>query len=78
MLVATCPSREELVDYAVGKLSDEDADALAAHLDGCPSCQAELAALPEADDSLIGRLREPSSSDPFLDESGLRLGRGPG
>ena len=58
MLVATCPSREELVDYAVGKLSDEDADALAAHLDGCPSCQAELAALPEADDSLVGRLRE--------------------
>ena len=70
MLVATCPSREELLDYAVGGLSEEAADALASHLEGCQSCQAELAALPEPDDALIARLREPLSSDPFLDEPG--------
>ena len=69
MLVATCPSREELLDYAVGKLSDEAAEALAGHLDTCPACEAQLAALPDADDSLVARLREPATSDPYLDES---------
>jgi RND family efflux transporter MFP subunit len=68
MLVATCPTHEELLDYAVGKLSEEAADALAGHLDSCANCQAELAALPDADDTLVGRLRGPLPSDPILDE----------
>ena len=68
MLVATCPSREELLDYAVGKLSDEAAESLAGHLDSCENCQAELAALSDADDTLVARLRGPLPADPILDE----------
>ena len=68
MLVATCPSREELLDYAVGKLSDEAAESLAGHLDSGENCQAELAAFSDADDTLVARLRGPLPSDPFLDE----------
>ncbi len=68
MLVATCPSREELIDYAVGKLSDEAAESLASHLDSCENCQAELAALSDADDTLVARLRDPLLPDPILDE----------
>ena len=68
MLVATCPSREELLDYAVGKLSDEAAASQAGHLDSCENCQAELAALSDADDTLVARLRGPLPADPILDE----------
>ncbi len=68
MPVATCPCREELIDYAVGKLSEASSDALASHIEACPDCQAELAALPEPDDTLVARLRGPEASDPFLDE----------
>ena len=68
MLVATCPSREELLDFAVGKLSDEAAEFLAGHLDSCENCQAELAAFSDAEDTLVARLRGPLPPDPFLDE----------
>ena len=68
MLVATCPSPEELLDFAVGKLSDEAAESLAGHLDSCENCQAELAALPDAEDTLVARLRGPLPPDPILDE----------
>jgi RND family efflux transporter MFP subunit len=70
MSIATCPSREELIDYVVGKLPDEASNTLANHLDTCPDCQAELATLPEPNDTLIARLRGPVPSDPFLEEPG--------
>jgi uncharacterized protein (TIGR03067 family) len=70
MPAVLCPSREELLEYAVGKLPDDASDTLADHLDGCPACQAQLAALPEADDTLVARLRGPVEADPFAEESG--------
>jgi len=68
--IASCPSRAELMEYSVGKLSNEASDTLANHLDSCPSCQAELDALPEPDDTLVARLRAPVAADPFLEEPG--------
>ena len=70
MPVATCPSREELMDYVVGKLPDEASDTVASHLDACPDCQAKLATLPEPDDTLVARLRGPVLPDPFAEEPG--------
>jgi RND family efflux transporter MFP subunit len=70
MSIATCPSREELMNYVVGKLDDDASDALANHLDSCPDCQAELATLPDPDDTLIARLRGPIPPDPFWEEPG--------
>jgi len=71
MPVAICPSREDLMDYAVGRLADDASNALAGHLDCCPHCQAELATLPEPDDTLVARLRGPVPPDPFVQEAGL-------
>jgi len=71
MPVATCPSREDLMDYAVGKLADHALNSLAGHLDSCPHCQAELAMLPEPDDTLVARLRGPVSAEPFIEETGF-------
>ena len=68
MPVSLCPDRNELLDYLVGRLSDPASDVLADHLDGCRRCQAELATIPEAEDTLVGRLRQPMAADPYLEE----------
>ena len=68
MSVPDCPSREELFDYAVGRLSDDASDVLASHLDSCSTCQTMLATLDDADDSLVARLRSPVPDDPLLAE----------
>ena len=70
MLAAVCPTRQELMDGAVGKLSNEDLDGLSKHLETCPHCQAELATLPEPDDALVARLRGPAPPDPYEAEPG--------
>ena len=68
MPTATCPDRQQLSDYLVGKLPDDASDALASHLESCPECQAGLATLADADDTLVARLRGPVAPDPFLNE----------
>jgi RND family efflux transporter MFP subunit len=68
MATALCPSCVELNDYAVGKLSDRESESVASHLDACPECQAALAGLQEAEDSLVAGLRGPFTADPFWEE----------
>ena len=73
MLAAVCPTRQELMEYTVGKLSHEDSDGLSKHLDACPQCQAELATLPEPDDTLVAGLRGPAPPDPYQSEPGCEV-----
>jgi RND family efflux transporter MFP subunit len=68
MTLALCPTREELQDYIRGKMPDDASDSLAEHLDGCLQCQAELAALPDSDDTLIAQLQSPETPDPYVVE----------
>ena len=77
MPLPDCPSRDELFDYAVGRLSDDASDVLASHLDACSTCQAMLATLQDANDSLVARLRRPVPDDPLLaePECGVALAR---
>ena len=69
MSIATCPKRGEWIDYLAGKLSEETSDSLADHLESCPDCQADIAALPDTDDTLVALLRGDATPDPYLDES---------
>ncbi len=69
MSATTCPDREELFDYAVGRLSDEASHSVAEHLESCQTCQAGLATFDDADDTLVARLRQPDDEDPYLQES---------
>ncbi len=77
MSVPDCPSREELFDYAVGRLSDEASDVLSAHLEACSTCQTMLATVNDTSDSLVARLRLPVADDPLLaePECGVALAR---
>ena len=63
------PSREELLAYAVGKLSDADSQRVAAFVESDPECQAVLATLDGTEDTLVGRLRLPPVDDPYEAES---------
>ncbi|MHC4180291.1 MAG: serine/threonine-protein kinase, partial [Planctomycetota bacterium] len=69
MSATTCPSRDELFDYVVGRLSDEDSDGVSEHLELCESCQAGLATFDDADDTLVAQLRLPDDEDPYQGES---------
>ena len=68
MVTASCPSRQTLLQYSIGMLSDEQSDGLAGHLDSCPDCQATIVTLEDAEDTLIGRLRMPMGSESCLAE----------
>jgi RND family efflux transporter MFP subunit len=67
----TCPSREILLQYSLGLVSEEQSKDLAGHLDACPDCQATIMTLDDADDTLIGRLRTPLSGESVLAEPQL-------
>jgi RND family efflux transporter MFP subunit len=68
MSAPSCPSRETLLQYSIGLLSNQQSDDLAGHLESCPDCQATITTLEDAEDTLIGRLRTPSGSESCLAE----------
>ena len=58
MPTLTCPSRDELLAYVVGRLPDETAECIAAHLESCPDCQASLITLDDSNDTFLAQLRQ--------------------
>ena len=85
MIATACPARQDLTDYALGKLPDDRSETIAAHLSTCLACQETLRAYDDATDPLIASLRTPLVEDPYTQESGCReaialveaIGRGP-
>lgn len=51
-MAATCPPKNTLSRFAAGRLSSEDIDEIAAHLETCGACQAELETVGDQDDLL--------------------------
>ena len=50
------PTDQTLHAYGLGKLDDASAEAVNAHLEGCPDCRQRVAAL--TSDTFLGRLRD--------------------
>jgi len=48
-----CPSHQKLVDLLLGRLPDEEAEAVAAHLDECSGCSDTVASLDESTSRLV-------------------------
>src|SRR6476620_4688567 len=63
------PPRENLAAYAVGTLPEPKAEAIEGHLSNCPSCDATLAGLQGACDTVIEKLRQGAPADPFAGEA---------
>ena len=68
MVTTSCPSRDTLLQFSIGMLTDQQSDELAGHLDSCPDCQATILTLEDAEDTLIGRLRTPSGGESYSAE----------
>ncbi len=68
MSTATCPSREELSSYVLGRLAGEAWEAVRAHLESCPDCEAALATFDDADDTLVAQIRRGPAAGPYLQE----------
>ncbi|HLA84150.1 MAG TPA: protein kinase [Thermoguttaceae bacterium] len=63
------PGREELLAYALGKLSDAESDRISEFVERDPECRAILETLDVADDTLAGGLKRPVEDDPYDVES---------
>jgi uncharacterized protein (TIGR03067 family) len=68
MSTVTCPNREELSAYVLGRLSEEALETVASHLEGCTQCAAALADVDDSDDTLVARLRRGLAAAPYLEE----------
>ena len=76
MTTTTCPSHEDLTEYLSGRLGAADWDDIGEHLEACPECQAMLATLDAAGDTLVAALRRAAPKDPYFDESQCRVAIG--
>src|SRR6516165_4397982 len=57
MYSLTCPDRQELIGYFLGKLPEEALDRIVAHVDACAECRSTLDSLSEVPDSLLPQLK---------------------
>jgi eukaryotic-like serine/threonine-protein kinase len=58
----TCPSLERLQAFQQGRLPEQEVDAVAEHLEGCPSCEELAQRLDSATDDLLIALRNPGAA----------------
>jgi len=69
-----CPDHTDWVLYAAGELDEPRRTALAAHLDGCDACRAEVAALARGLAALEALEREPAMRPEAFETFRRRLG----
>ena len=66
---ANCFDSPTLKDYLLGKLSDEQSDVVSSHLEACLNCEATVAELDRASDTLTNGLRLPAlTAEPQTDD----------
>lgn len=63
-----CPAREELSEFAVGRLSEESSGHIAAHLETCAKCEEAVTSLNISSDSLVAQLRVPPAENRYTGE----------
>ena len=70
----SCFPREQLAEFAYGKVSADQLDVISAHVDTCVSCQATVASLAEEPDSFVDALQAlPHEEAEPADESACQL-----
>ena len=67
---ANCFDAPTLKNYLLGKLSDDQSDVVAMHLEACLNCEATVAELDRASDTLTSGLRLPAmAAEPATDDA---------
>ncbi len=72
-----CPPFEDLTLFAIGRLSHENMEFVAQHLQVCVSCERQLDEFHQTNqdstDDLIAALRAPTAGEPFSNEDCLKI-----
>jgi serine/threonine protein kinase len=68
----TCPRKDDLVAYALGKLGDDLIDTVSGHLESCPDCLATVQGVDDTQDSIFDILRRSTSRPVFHEEPECR------
>ena len=85
-MAESCPTTRELEAFAVGDIAADRLETIAKHLDGCPDCEASLAAFDDRADGLLSDLKDAAgnrdgwASSPDLDPGSAyarQVGEGP-
>jgi len=71
MADTSCPNRDTLAAYCLGKLADEEIEVLEEHVTECADCQTTIERLETQGDTLIEELRQPAKPDRFQQEPQL-------
>ena len=66
------PSPDKLADYLLGKLPEDQADEIIAHLEDCPACDDTMQSLQPTPDTVIEKLQGAPPADPITEESSCR------
>jgi WD40 repeat protein len=66
-----CLTRDELTAFQLGNLPEAELEALAAHLDGCPTCEAAAEALDSLTDPELAPYRETARARPLRQREAL-------
>ena len=69
MPIAECPDREQLSDFLLGKLPENDASDVIEHIEACPQCEETVQALETEIDPLVAALQAPVEENTFEQES---------
>ena len=72
MLTLTCPTSQQLSDFEAGKLSLEELNVVAVHLEACPACQTVLEGMDAQDDTLMSELKQAQGEDEYAGEAGCQ------
>ncbi|MFP6668649.1 MAG: serine/threonine-protein kinase, partial [Pirellulales bacterium] len=68
-----CPTRDALVEFALGNLADVEIASVADHLEACADCELTVSALESQSDTLIAQLRRPAEPSPHADEAEFEM-----
>src|SRR5260370_14320191 len=71
MIAATCPQRERLTEYVLGRLDVSAHEAVDTHVDECPACRSLVEALDRTTPPVLDGLRTPLPEE-SLDENSFR------
>lgn len=58
MIRTNCPTDEELQKFGTGRLSGDDVERIAEHMDECPECELRLGNFDDEPDDIVSGLRE--------------------
>ncbi len=72
MSASGCPNQDQLAQYLLGALPEEEAEQLSEHVSACTTCEVAIETLESLSDPLVKSLRPPPEASVYLKEAQSR------